>query len=1254
MSLPTFSEYIVEALEHGPAEHAALLGHSNLDAEDAHDHDPEAHERLPLTYHHADAVQKHYANAVAFTHDSSAINKALIHGTKMSYGAHKLHEDIKTMHESAKPLEHTHHVYSSLGSFDPTDHIKSSGGVFKTPAYTSTTINPHVASARSNFHRVMDGVSHSHVIHAELPKGYQGGTYIGAHSAYPHEQEYLIKPGEHFKVHGSETHELPNGHKRTIWHVKPHDATLKEATYHDPNVFRRFSIVTKGKESGDMESPNYATGNTPTARKHSEHTENARQAVREDVEKQHKQLMSTSPARGSLGDHVDDIKHADAIHRHSISSNMANIALMHQHAGTATDRQKFHLHEAGQTSAAIKHFAKPTDHEMHVYSGLKHDAIKKAHDAGQTVVHMPAFTSTTIKPTTATGFASDMRHDHMPAGGHDPESKVNAVNHIAHFKIPKGYSRGVYVAGVSEHPNEKEYLLDKGQSWKITGHKRVNRVHASDTYGRHKEVEHHHIWTLEPHDDAPPSKIHESEDMTKKLDEAVRHSEHFFSGTMGFDKVHGHSALVKHTGDGHRIDFTPDHEELQKQHVSLRNSHKVVDSDAAHIIKKYTGNSAAVNKHLIAPKALSFLGNDHTRHADQMSKAIQRHAKPLRNEVHVYSGLGNHNPTKDFDKTGTVHLPAFTSTSLNPTVALAFGPDKPKKQETHILHFHLPKGYKKSLYVAGHSAVKDEREMLLDKGQKWQLTGVKKSRMKVEYGKNIRGEQDHHRDVTVWSLRPHHSQMNEAYTHDTHLLAHASGEATELDYHAPESNDHHHDEHLHLHALHSRDHDHDHEMHVQSYTNHSYDLNRHLITGGKHKVDDEVHELHAHLQKAISEAKPLEREHHVYSHFGINPTSKKMTNAEGHMQTPAYTSTSINPEIAGMHANLGTSTRHMAHFHLPKGYKGGLYVGGYSNHHEQEMLLGPNQRFQKTGEQTIHTDHDGYKTKTIVHSFKPVDHLHEAATHDASLFHDAHPEGLSHAQQGHGLPDKHVEGYIKQNGTQQKSADWSNARHEKTHQWMEDNAHEHVHLAARAEAHRQTYHPEMGLHTREVLHAKTDTFHDKEVNHTLHAYTEESDVNHHLVKKHATGVGSPYEEDHEENAHEISHAIKAHAAPLAGTLHTYSGMKNFNPHEHFAKHDNVIHTPAFTSTSINPHLAGHFDGPDAKGESHILHFELPHGYNKGAYIAQHSCHAHEGEFLLDKGQNWKLKNHETVKTHMGPDGVVGTRNIWTVTPHEDK
>lgn len=1413
MSLPTFTDYIHEAPEHGESEHTALVSSKIQGFEDAPDHQTSGTERQSLTDHHKDAVSSHYNAAMRYTGRSQFINTALIHGKgTIAHPGHRAHhEELMSMHESAPALHHDVHVYSSLGKFNPTEHIQKSGGLFQTPAHVSASINPHIAAAHANFAKMADNVNHQHVLHMHLPKGSKCGTYIGSYSQHPNEQEFLVKPHTKFHITGSETHDLADGTKRTIWHATPHADHLHEATYHDTTVFRDVT--------------HRVTPNPNRVKTHAGRVEQAKAKLQADNDAQSQSLWEKGPKDPNPRTYnYPDKELHEPVKLYTVGSHSVNKALIRQHSGAVSDEidakhHQSYLEQADRVSHALKHLANPLDSEIHVYSGISDDHMRSLHAANSNIVHTPAFTSTSLESSRAANHAHTIRHFVHDDSANGNRIRVKTESHILHFKLPKGYDKGAYIAGISHASREREFLLDKGQTWKVTKKDSVTKrfaykPKATDRTGPEHpgHVTNHvtHIWTLEPHDSklhevaspiksftahsrninfglhadtVPPSiakrantvedhmkphtgdhvvvyhgtkdrgfehggtytpkgfisashdlevgrrfaKAHgfestnrgnaaeghllhitvhpgvktlnigndgshydehevvlnrnqplhlekmdseETETGGKKITihhwkatalpnmhEAVEHRDTYFNGVMKFDRVHGRNGLVSHIGhDGFkRIDHAPDHEEIQKQHASMRNSHKVMDADTQHIIKKYTGNSANINKHLIMPKPMSFLGADHGKHADMMSNAIKQHGKPLRHDVHVYSGLGDFDPTKHFDKTGTIHQPAFTSTSLNPTVALAFGPKRPDKQMNHIIHYHLPKGYKRSLYVAGHSAVKDEREMLLDRGQKWQLTGVKKSRVHIKFGKNVSGEKDHYRDVTVWSVRPHHSQLNEAYTHDPHPAAYTDGSAEAFDYDAPESNDHHHEEHLHLHALHGRDNDPEHVTHVNNYTHASYDINQHLITNGKHEVDAEVHQMHAHLQKAISEAKPLDKEHHVYSYCGPNPTSKKMTNSDGHMQTPAYTSTSINPEVAGWHANMGGMTRHIAHFHLPKGYTGGIYIGGHSTHHEQEMLLGPNQRFQKTHEHVItHEPTDeGLKYKTIIHTFKPLDHIqvHEALTHDSSLF-DSSPSNGEKSLRDHAI----ATGSDHTNVTSQFSQKQKEDRHAFGTSHTDTEA---AHLIKRSRDHYEKY-LESGKHTHHtysnVHDERTNKIKEQYIDHVMSSYSEDAGVNDHLIKKYTRGVGSPYHDKHEDRSTRLSESIKAHGAPLDQAHHVYSGLKGFNPREHFENNNGVIHTPAFTSTSINPHMAKDFAYTGKHEEQHILHFELPAGYAKGAYMEHHSMHPHEQEYLLDKGQSWKLKNHSEHHTHdlTWAEGHPTKLHVWTVVPHEDK
>ena len=68
------------------------------------------------------------------------------------------------------------------------------------------------------------------------------------------------------------------------------------------------------------------------------------------------------------------------------------------------------------------------------------------------------------------------------------------------------------------------------------------------------------------------------------------------------------------------------------------------------------------------------------------------------------------------DKSIKAHLPAFTSTSIDPTVAEDFSTETPGKHK-HILKIHIPKGSEHGRFVGHVSRFELEHEFLLNKGR---------------------------------------------------------------------------------------------------------------------------------------------------------------------------------------------------------------------------------------------------------------------------------------------------------------------------------------------------------------------------------------------------------------------------------------------------------------------------------------------------------------------------------------------------------
>lgn len=157
-----------------------------------------------------------------YTEYARGINNALIHKVPLSRDDKKIHKNLIDHIDRIKPLQKNHHVYSGLG-FDPSKKFRK--GIIRTPAWTSTSLHPLIArsfgesSSRQN----------SHIIHFDLPVGYNKGAYIGHVSSIPNEHEFLLKPNQKWQLTNHDVHKIPSKDNETgfinqhIWSVKPHE-----------------------------------------------------------------------------------------------------------------------------------------------------------------------------------------------------------------------------------------------------------------------------------------------------------------------------------------------------------------------------------------------------------------------------------------------------------------------------------------------------------------------------------------------------------------------------------------------------------------------------------------------------------------------------------------------------------------------------------------------------------------------------------------------------------------------------------------------------------------------------------------------------------------------------------------------------------------------------------------------------------------------------------------------------------------------
>lgn len=165
-------------------------------------------------------------------------------------------------------------------------------------------------------------------------------------------------------------------------------------------------------------------------------------------------------------------------------------------------------------------------------------------------------------------------------------------------------------------------------------------------------------------------------------------------------------------------------------------------------------------------------------------------------------------------------------------------------------------------------------------------------------------------------------------------------------------------------------------------------------------------------------------------------------------------------------------------------------------------------------------------------------------------------------------------------------------------------------------------------------------------------YTNDGSVfNHDLIKsKGRLNFRKMHPEDQSMYRH-LDEATTS-APPLKKDMHVYSGVKGLDLAQAFKKGKGVVHMPAYTSTSINPGIAithsSNYDDDKSKPQ-HIMHFQLPKGYDKGRYIEEHSNCPSEREYLMARGQKWKLTNHEVLPANEKKN--IGERHIWSVVPH---
>lgn len=232
-----------------------------------------------------------------------------------------------------------------------------------------------------------------------------------------------------------------------------------------------------------LKSPNMVTG-----------TKAIPPAMYQDVLGQHDRLMG----------HFDPLmgQHYTTVKNYSASSRMVNGHLLsvlgHHDKISGWFYNEGNAEEAGKMHEDLESmFSKTTGlpERTHVFSGIKPDdrSMWGTLKIGSTVRN-PLWTSTSINHHVASMF-SEMQYPVDPKTGEEDMAADKVDKHIVHFDLPQGYRNGVYIAGISKHPDEREMVLRHGQSWT------VNAIHRPSIYDPSTELTARlHVYSLTPKD----------------------------------------------------------------------------------------------------------------------------------------------------------------------------------------------------------------------------------------------------------------------------------------------------------------------------------------------------------------------------------------------------------------------------------------------------------------------------------------------------------------------------------------------------------------------------------------------------------------------------------------------------------------------------------------------------------------------------------------------------------------------------------
>jgi hypothetical protein len=178
--------------------------------------------------------------------------------------------------------------------------------------------------------------------------------------------------------------------------------------------------------------------------------------------------------------HLSDAE-KNRVHEYSDSSWHLNRELYNAHKeGRRHDPERDQ--SISHIDSALKRHKLP--YPLKTFSGTHFDVGAEASKTPSREIHLPAYTSTSIKPSVARGFAQDQKATNPSTG--------RRIQHMIRFHLPKGH-HGLYLGTRSNFTNEHEFLLPRNTRIKVGEHPEIH----PHPYDRNTEI---HVWDAHPVD----------------------------------------------------------------------------------------------------------------------------------------------------------------------------------------------------------------------------------------------------------------------------------------------------------------------------------------------------------------------------------------------------------------------------------------------------------------------------------------------------------------------------------------------------------------------------------------------------------------------------------------------------------------------------------------------------------------------------------------------------------------------------------